>query len=174
MLSGLFITRDSTDIVLCESLVLFLVNGVSRTRVSPLAQHLPESHWKRSLGRKLRWPLKDIVNDALSYTYLLAMLCCTSGFYKPYCVYEAEESTHMRPALHKRSIFHLLISIPVSFCLDWSALKGLVSAGLIVCGSQPNAHSVSIHLLVLVNTICLNDILILQASCCVLKLFVFY
>ncbi len=67
MLSGLFITRDSTDIVLCESVVLFLVNGVSRTRVSPPAQHLPESHWKRSLGMKLTWPLKDIVNDALSY-----------------------------------------------------------------------------------------------------------
>lgn len=86
MLSVLFIKRDSTDIVLCESFVLFLVNGVSRTRVSPLAQHLPESHWKRSLGRKLRWPLKDIVNDALSYTYLLAMHCRTSGFCKPYCV----------------------------------------------------------------------------------------
>lgn len=86
MLSGLFINRDSTDIVLCESFVLFLVNGVSRTRVSPLAQHLPESHWKRSLGRTLRWPLKDIVNDALSYTYLLAMHYRTSGFYKPYCV----------------------------------------------------------------------------------------
>lgn len=86
MLSGLFIKRDSTDIVLCESFVLFLVNGVSWTRVSPLARHLPESHWERSLGRKLRWPLKDIVNDALSYTYLLAMHCRTSGFCKPYCV----------------------------------------------------------------------------------------